>query len=121
MRLAIIGGLAAGPAAAAEAKRRAPDAEVVLFEQGPHISVGTCEIPYLLGGHLEPETTLQVLTPEAMERTRGVTVHVRHRVTALDPRRSRLTVEALDYGSTREEAFDRFILATGARARRLGV
>ena len=121
MRLAIIGGLAAGPAAAAEAKRRAPDAEVVLFEQGPHISVGTCEIPYLLGGHLEPETTLQVLTPETMERTRGVTVHVRHRVTALDPRRSRLTVEALDYGSTREEAFDRFILATGARARRLGV
>ncbi len=121
MRIAVIGGLAAGPAAAAEAKRRAPDADVVLFEEGPHISIGTCEIPYLLGGELEPGTDLVVLTPEAIRRTRGVEARVRHRVTSLDPRRGRLTVDALDFGSTAEEPFDRFVLATGARPRRLGV
>lgn len=118
MRIAVIGGLAAGPAAAAEAKRRAPEARVVLFEEGPHISVGTCEMPYRIGGVVDDD--LVVLTPEAMERTRGVEVRVRHRVTALDARRGRLTVEALDFGATREDTFDRVILATGARARRLG-
>ncbi len=120
MRIAVIGGLAAGPAAAAESKRRAPDAEVVLFEEGPNISVGTCEMPYLIGGVIDPSVDLVVVSPEEMERTRGVQVRVRHRVTALDPGRGRLTVEALDFGSTTEEAFDRFVLATGARARRLG-
>ncbi len=121
MRIAVVGGLAAGPAAAAEAKRQSPQADVVMFEAGPHTSVGTCEIPYFIGGELELGTNLVVLTPEAMERTRGVRVHVRHRVTALDLRAGRLTVDALDYGASRDEPFDRLILATGARTRRLGV
>ncbi len=121
MRIAVIGGLAAGPAAAAEAKRQAPQADVVMFEQGPHISVGSCEIPYHIGGALEPGADLVVLTPEAMEQSRGVAVRVRQRVTALDARSGALTIEALDYGASRTETFDRIILATGARARRLGV
>ena len=121
MRIAVIGGLAAGPAAAAEAKRHAPEAEVVMFEAGPHISVGTCEMPYWIGGDLQPGADLLVVSPQEMKSKKGVEVHLRHRVTGLDPRRGRLTVEALDFGASREESFDRFILATGARARRLGV
>lgn len=121
MRIAVIGGLASGPAAAAEAQREAPDAEVVLYEAGPHVSVGACEIPYFVADRLEGKTDLVVLSPEALERTRGFRVFTEHRVTALDPRSGRLTVEATRYGSAREERFDRFILATGARARRLGV
>lgn len=119
MRLAVIGGLAAGPAAASEAARAGAD--VTLFEQEPHVSVGACEIPYYVSGRLGPDASLEVLTPETLAATRGITVHTRHRVTALDPARGRLTVEALDFGSVREERFDRFILATGARARRLDV
>ena len=121
MRIAIVGGLAAGPAAAAEAKRRAPDAEVVVFEEGPHVSVGTCEIPYYLGGDLRPGTDLEVLTPQELERTRDIRVFVRHRVTAVDVRAGRLTVDALDYGARRDEPFDRLVLATGARPRSLDV
>ena len=121
MRIAVVGGLAAGPAAAAEAKREAPDAEVVMFEAGPHISVGTCEIPYHVAGTLVPGSGLVVVTPPEMERTRGVRVFTRHRVTALDLRARRLTVDALDYGASRDEPFDRLILATGSRPRRLDV
>lgn len=121
MRIAVIGGLAAGPAAAAEAKRRAPDATVVLFEKGRDVSVGTCEIPYFIADRLGGVENLRVLTPERLAETRGVEVRIRHRVTALDARRGRLTVDALDYGSRHDLPFDRFILATGARARRLGV
>ena len=119
MRIAVIGGLAAGPAAAAEASRLGAD--VVLFEQSPHVSVGACEMPYYIGRTLAPGASLEVFTPGELARRKGIEVHVRHRVTALDAAQGRLTVDALDYGSTREESVDRVILATGARARRLGV
>ncbi|MDT0632576.1 FAD-dependent oxidoreductase [Rubrivirga sp. S365] len=121
MRIAVVGGLAAGPAAAAEAKRQAPDAEVVMFEEGRHVSIGTCEIPYYIAGHLGGADALVVNTAEKLERSRGFEVRLRERVTALDARAGRLVVDALDYGAQREERFDRVILATGARARRLGV
>ncbi|OZC02494.1 FAD-dependent oxidoreductase [Rubricoccus marinus] len=121
MRIAVIGGLAAGPAAAAEAKREAPEAEVVLYEASPHVSVGACEMPYFVADRLDGKPDLIVLTPEELARSRGIDVFVRHRVTHLDARAGRLTVEATAYNATREERFDRFILATGARARSLGV
>ena len=121
MRIAVIGGLAAGPAAAAEAVRANPDADVVLYEQGAHISVGACEIPYYVGDWIEEAQHLEVLTPRQFEQTRGGTVKTRHCVTAIRPRERKLTVEALEFGSVHEEKFDRFILAVGARARRLGI
>jgi len=37
-RLVVVGGDAAGMSAAAQAKRRRPDLEVVVFERGPHTS-----------------------------------------------------------------------------------
>ena len=119
MRIAVIGGLAAGPAAAAEAARQGAD--VVLYEAGAHVSVGACEIPYHVAGRLEGDDPLNVVSAAELERTRGFEVFTRHLVTALDVRAGRLTVEALDYGSTRDEPFDRFILATGARATPLDV
>ena len=120
MRIAVVGGLAAGPAAAAEVKRHAPEAEVVMIEEGRHVSVGTCEIPYAVSGQV-PNEALSVLTAAELERTRGIGVWLRTRATRLDARRGELTLDALDYGSTRTERFDRVVLATGARARRLGV
>jgi len=121
MRIAIIGGTASGPAAAAEAARCNPAAEVVLYEQEPHISVGSCEIPYYLGAWIDDWRSLEVLTPQQFEATRGAAVRVRHRVLEIRPRQRQLAVEALDYGSVHEERFDRFILCTGAQSRRLGV
>lgn len=121
MRIAVIGGLAAGPAAASEAKRRAPDATVVMYEEGREVSVGTCEIPYFVADRLGGPDSLRVVTPEKLAASRGIEVRLRHCVAELDPQRGRLAVDALDYGSRHEERFDRFVLATGARARRLGV
>ena len=52
-RIIIIGGNAAGPAAAAKAKRINPNAKVILFEAGNFISTGTCEMPYVLSGDIK--------------------------------------------------------------------
>lgn len=119
MRIAVIGGAAAGPAVVAEAVRQNPRAEIVLFEEGPHISIAVCELPYALGEAYADVDELVVLPPDRFEATRGGTVRTRHRVRSIRPRERRLVVEALDYGATREEYFDRFVLCTGARARRL--
>ena len=121
MRIAVIGGLASGPTAASEAKRSNPDADVVVYEQGAHVSIGACEIPYFVADRMDGKEDLVVLTPDELAQTRGIEVQIRHRVTGLDARAGTLTVEALDYGATRTERFDRFILATGARARTLDV
>lgn len=37
-RLVVVGGDAAGMSAAAQAKRRNPELEVVVFERSPHVS-----------------------------------------------------------------------------------
>ena len=109
--------MASGPAAAAQAKRIDPDADVVLFEQGPDISYGACEMPYYVADQIPSADTLVVLTPEAFEQTRKAEVRIRHRVLAVHPQRNRLDVKDLATGAITEERFDKFILAVGARAR----
>lgn len=52
-KIIVVGGSAAGPAAAAKAKRVNPDNEVILYEAGSYISIGTCEIPYVLSGEID--------------------------------------------------------------------
>ncbi len=121
LRIAVIGGVAAGPAAAAQAKRTAPKAEVVLFEQGPHISYGACEIPYYVADAIPRLETLIQHTPASLESTRGVQVRVKHRVEALHPKRRRIVVRRLEDGMVEEERFDKVILAVGARAKTLGI
>ncbi len=120
-RIAVIGGLAAGPAAAAHAKRVDPDAEVVLFEQGPHISYGVCEMPFYVADQIKDAASLLVLTPEQFERTRHVPVQLQQQVLGIHPKRCRLDVKDVATGVIREERFDKFILATGASARRTGL
>ena len=119
MRIAVVGGLASGPAAAAEATRQGAD--VVLFEKGAHVSVGACEIPYFVADRLLGDGEPVAYTAPELERTRGFRALPHHHVTSIEPRSGRLTVTALAHGAEREERFDRFILATGARARQLGV
>lgn len=116
-RIFVIGGVAAGPAAAAEAKRADPDAEVVLWETGSTISYGACEMPYLLSGVVAAPDDLVLLTPAQMHESRGVDVRIFHRVTKILPDRRRIEIEDLASGHTRQERYDKLILATGARVR----
>ena len=117
-RIAVIGGVAAGPAAAAHAHRVDPDAEVVLFEKGPHISYGACEIPYYVSDRIESADELVVYSPGDFEQEKGVEVRIQHTVTDIRPEKNRLVYRVASTGRSQEERFDKFILATGARADR---
>ena len=97
-RIIVIGGLAAGPSAASKAKRIAPDADVILFEQGEHISYGICEIPYYVAGEVEADRLI-VNTPQQLRERKGVDVRILHRVEEINPARRKLVVRDLNNGA----------------------
>src|SRR5436190_4445329 len=113
-RLAIVGGDAAGMSAASAARRREPTLDVVAFERGPYTSFSACGIPYFVGGLFEDAERLVSRSPDE-HRERGIEVHVRTAVTALDLDRRVLTVRD-QVGEERTEGFDQVVLATGAEA-----
>ena len=77
-RIIIIGGNAAGPSAAAKAKRVNPNTEVILVEGGEFISTGTCELPYLLSGEINDYNNLVFFSPEKFYSEKGVKVLINH-------------------------------------------
>jgi len=91
--IVIIGGDAAGMSAASKIKRAHPSAEVIVFERGPHISYSACGMPYWIGGVIESDQRLIVLTPENARTRRGIDVRIGHTVTALDAAAKTVTVQ----------------------------
>ncbi|GMQ83124.1 MAG: FAD-dependent oxidoreductase [Rhodothermia bacterium] len=108
--------MASGTAAAAEARRVDPDAQIVLFEQNAEISYGACEIPLFLEGTITDPYELIAFTPERFEEERGVRVRSLTRVDRFEPRSGVLAYTSLADRVTGIEKFDKFILATGASA-----
>jgi CoA-dependent NAD(P)H sulfur oxidoreductase len=120
-RIVVVGGTAAGPAAAARAARVMQEADVLLLEAGHDISYGVCELPYLLSGEIEHPDRLVVHTPDSLAREKRVRVETGRRVTAIHPAARTLDVLDVATDTMHTERYDRLILATGARARTLPV
>ena len=90
---------------------------MVLFERGPDISYGACEMPYYIADAIPSAETLVILTPEQFEQTRKARVRTGQHILGIHPKRNRLDVKDMATGHVTEERFDKLILAVGARAR----
>ncbi len=115
MKIAIIGGVAAGTSAAAKARRENPDAEIVLFEKDNHISYAGCGLPYYISGTAESREKLISFTPREFEKKYKVYVKTKHRVTSISPQKNKINVNNLSTQKSKEHYYDRLILASGAR------
>jgi NADPH-dependent 2,4-dienoyl-CoA reductase/sulfur reductase-like enzyme len=113
--IVIIGGNAAGPAAAAKAKRVSPDSNVTLFEAGQFISTGTCELPYVLSGEITEVKKLVFFDPESFEQKKGVKVYINHLVEKIDRRNKTITVLNKSSNQKIDYPYDRLILTTGSK------
>lgn len=114
-KIIVVGGSAAGPAAAAKAKRVNPNHEVIMYEAGEYISVGTCEIPYVLSGEIENYEKILFFTPESFEAEKTVKVRNFHRVESIDKVKKKIFVRDLKRDFQFEETYDKLILCTGSR------
>ncbi|MGR9053168.1 MAG: FAD-dependent oxidoreductase [Gammaproteobacteria bacterium] len=115
MRLIIIGGVAAGSKAAARARRVDPDAAITLYQSEAEVSYTACGQPYHISGLIPRREALIIRRPADFAED-GIDVEVQHRVTRIDTAKRTLTVEDLSRNRTFETAFDRLIIATGARS-----
>ena len=119
VRIIVVGGNAAGPAAAAKAKRFNPNADVILFEASEFISAGTCEMPYVLSGEIDDYRKLLFFSPSSFKNEKGVKVYVKQFVEEIDTKNKNVVVKDFIDGKTLNYDYDKLILATGSKAKTL--
>jgi NADPH-dependent 2,4-dienoyl-CoA reductase/sulfur reductase-like enzyme len=114
-RLVVIGGDAAGMAAASQARRRRKpdDLEIIAIERGSYTSYSACGIPYWIGGDVDGPDALVARTPEVFERDYAIRVRLRTEATGLDLDRREVLLRTPD-GSPERLGFDSLVIATGA-------
>ncbi len=116
LRIAIIGGVAGGAGAAAAARRENETAQIDLFEADAYISFANCGLPYYVSGEIADRDELLVTDPELLAQRFEVRVHVRHLVTAIDRDARTIRVRDLATDCEFDHAYDRLVIATGAKA-----
>ena len=119
-RIVIIGGVAAGPKAAARARRLDPSAEITMIEQDQVLSYAGCGLPYYISG-VVPDRRQLISTsagalrdPEYFEQVKGVRVLNGTQALEIDRQAREVTVRRLETGETLRLPYDRLIIATGA-------
>ncbi|MFE0104657.1 FAD-dependent oxidoreductase [Streptomyces sp. NPDC059009] len=115
-RLVVVGGDAAGMSAASQARRlKSPEElEIVAFERGHFSSFSACGIPYWVGGDVPERDQLIARTPEE-HRARAIDLRMRTEVVELDPAGRRVRSRDLETGAEEWTAYDKLVIATGAR------
>lgn len=112
----IVGAVAAGMSAASALKRGMPGIRVIVYGKESYISYGACGMPYLIGGEVSSPERLIVLSPEKAREKRGIEVHTRHEVTAVDRKAKTVRVKDLSSGNAFEQEYEKLVISTGARA-----
>ena len=113
-RVLIVGGVAGGASAAARLRRLDEEAEIVLFDRGPHVSFANCGLPYYVGNVIVDERRLLVASRDLFRDRFNIDVRTEHEVTAIDRDAQTIRVKELRSGTDRNERYDVLVLAPGA-------
>jgi NADPH-dependent 2,4-dienoyl-CoA reductase/sulfur reductase-like enzyme/rhodanese-related sulfurtransferase len=113
-RVLIVGGVAGGASAAARLRRLDEEAEIVLFDRGPHVSFANCGLPYYVGNVIVDERRLLVASRDLFRDRFNIDVRTEHEVTAIDRDARTIRVKELRSGAERDEGYDVLVLAPGA-------
>ena len=121
MRVVVVGGLAAGPKAAAKVKRLMPEAEVVIVEKGRYLSFGTCGFPYFIEGKVKDIEDL-MKTSTGVKRdavyfkeVKDIEAHTQSMVMGIDREKREVRIRNLVNNEVYSLGYDYLVLATGAR------
>ncbi len=112
-RLVVVGGVAAGPKAAAKAKRCNPDLEVVIYQEEGAVSYGGCGLPYYISGQIKERRQVVARTIEQFAQD-AIQVKLKHRVEEIDLKEKKVVVRNLETGDEFADYYDKLVLATGS-------
>lgn len=118
-KIVVLGAVAAGTSAASQAKRRNPQAEVILVERGADISYGACGLPYNIEDPQRAIDDLVAVSVESFRHERHVDVRTRHEALSLDTAQRVVRVRDLDKREEYDLTYDKLVIATGASAVKL--
>jgi NADPH-dependent 2,4-dienoyl-CoA reductase/sulfur reductase-like enzyme/rhodanese-related sulfurtransferase len=119
-RIIVIGGSAAGPKAAAKARRCDEHAEIVLLQKSPELSMASCGYPYYVGGDFDDRNMLLstpagvVRDPQFYLNAKGIDARISTEVTHIDRSEKRVVFNNLMSGDTGSLNYDKLIIATGS-------
>lgn len=113
-KVVIIGGVAGGASAAARIRRLDEQAEIVMFEKGPHVSFSNCSLPFHLSGVVEDSKRLLMMTPDSFESKYHIDARVNSEVIAINREEKTVTVKNVVTDEQSKESYDTLILSPGA-------
>jgi NADPH-dependent 2,4-dienoyl-CoA reductase/sulfur reductase-like enzyme len=113
-KLLIIGGVAAGLAAAMQARRLAPELDITVLEKTGDISYGACGLPYVISGLIPSLDGLLVHSPDYFRERHKIDLRLHCEALEILPAKS--IVRVLEHEEVREEGYTRLVLASGAAA-----
>ena len=109
LKIIVIGGLSAGPSAAAKARRQNEDADIKLFEKCKNISYATCGIPYALSGVIKTREKLLVVEANLLRERFNIDVNLEEEVIDIYPLEHKVITTKGEY------FYDKLIYTVGAK------
>ncbi|HOX24238.1 MAG TPA: FAD-dependent oxidoreductase [Candidatus Krumholzibacteria bacterium] len=120
LKVVIIGGVAAGPKAAAKINRLDPDADVTIVEKGQLLSYAGCGLPYYVAGIVKSQSEL-MSSPVGIVRDivffqQTLNLHIMNQTEALgiDREHKQVQVRSLVDGRRTTLDYDKLVVATGS-------
>lgn len=114
LRVVIVGGVAGGMSTAARLRRLDADAEITIIERSGHVSFANCGLPYYVGGVIDEEDDLKLLTPTQLFDRFRLDARVGTEAIAIDRSRRELIVRDVDTGVESTMDYDKLVLSMGA-------
>jgi NADPH-dependent 2,4-dienoyl-CoA reductase/sulfur reductase-like enzyme/rhodanese-related sulfurtransferase len=121
LKVVIIGGVAGGMSAAARLRRLDETAEITVYEMSENVSYANCGLPYFVSDVISKREALLLQTPEALWNRFRILAKVQSMVTSINREAKTVTVKNLATGETYVDHYDKLVISTGARPRRLDI
>ena len=119
-KIIIIGGSAAGPKAAAKARRLDEQAEIRIIQKEEFLSMASCGYPYYVGGVFDDRNRL-LATPAGVVRDPKFYLNAKNiialtgtEVTEIDRKKHEVTAKNLKTGNCEKFSYDKLIITTGS-------
>ncbi|HPQ81641.1 MAG TPA: FAD-dependent oxidoreductase, partial [bacterium] len=119
-RIVVVGGSAAGPKAAAKARRLDEQAEITLVQKSAELSMASCGYPYYVGGFFDDRNMLLctptgvVRDPSFFMKAKNIVARTQTEAVSIDRSRKIVRCKDLRGGNEYDLPYDSLVIATGS-------